>query len=668
MKTSFSDGIHDYLVGPAGGREPGALPQDEEAARDLLCPLVTDPEAMRALRCALDHADAGAVFQLSDHDLVDRAAGLVASGRLSIVRQERVAYVYAASAAVPLVPRTATAAVAAVVAPPPEEKKIVDWRCECAHHAKKASRAIVEQPRRIDVVPEKGQKEDVVKIHYRDDATPPPPELRANDAKLAKNGASGAYSLYPLKAAYRGDLDQTSFFLPQFWRAFHDVTTYEIYGAPGPVTVRVFNPRQYKLELSVPPMRGFKAGAKFSHDVEVSGGRLARKAEEKVSWKAEASGWAPSQLKVTTTAASSDKGTSTKTKAMPAPVAFSVDDVEQKLDAVEAIGSVLEFAKSFKEIVESFRENVPKVGWYIDLDLDLLQGGLVAEWRWKEHTDHRAFQYVDVAVQLTILDVTLEGGFGVSGIGFKAQVFFQLAGELQVTASGRRESPDGAPGFAIPARTEITGTLGARFEAGNLFQAEGKGKTGIELRAELGINREGRDSAVSLDLVASWTGITVTATASGGLFGIGRKKTWKKEMASPATLGKLEWPKPVEFKPPSVSRDRIYQVMLQTMTEGLDVRVIKEVEGAFSSDERWTPAQIAEALTAAVDRHATFDRTPKSVEGLAHAIRADLDALGRKWPRDYVEEQEFRRYLSGPLTKHLDAMVDPATALAKSVA
>lgn len=551
----------------------------------------------------------------------------------------------------------------------PEQKTealIRDWRIECHHHTEADARALIERGTLIQVVPEERERSDEVKIHYRDDYDPPPPALRSGAEEVPKTGGSGGYDVYTLDAEYKGDLEPDNFLAPSFWNAYLHKDNYTVTGTPQAVRVEVFHPRHFKLEVKFPPLKSVKAGAKLQKDVEVQGRRLVTKGETELDWKIESTSWSPSSLKVNTTKASSEKPPESDPpkSAVIKAIEFEINGSKQSLEIIEYIGALLNFYTACMEIVDAIKENAPKVGWYVDFNLQLMQGGAAIEWYWKEHTDHRVFQYVDFNISLTIFSITFELGIGISGLGFKAQVFAQVSGELTVSANARRDGPDGAPGFAIPTKGTIKGALGARFEAGNLFKAEGKGETGIEVLVELGINR-GRSKMMSFDLVANWTGIKVIATVSGGLFGLGREKKWERVLVQPKRLGGVEWPKPEPFSPPYVSRDNIKRVVEGVVTDGFNVRVIRPVEGMFSSDVHWTPSQIADALADKIDRHRTFHRTPKMVEGLAQSIRQDLDRLGARFGRDYIDESAFLRYVhGGEIPAHQDKMVNPAAAIA----
>lgn len=639
----------------SGSSDSLLSPGDPQLLRQLLRRYLEDPFQREALRRVLgpdyegryddiDELASALAFRISRGGLVLQgggyARGTVLPGFQSMVAGE------------------------IIEAPPRDEEEYIrDWRIECRHHTS-ASRALIEQGRSIQVVPDKGQIKDLVKIHYRDDRHPPPPSLRCGSTDVPKSGSSGGYDVYDFDAEYTGDITQQNFLFPKFWRAYLDKTNYTLSGGPSSVGVEVYNPRQYKFEFKFPALKGVNVGAQLTKGIKVEGRKLVAHGEPAPAWKITSTGWSPSDLNVNKTVARSDRPpVETDTPGVLQSVAFKIDGGEESVDIIQYVGTLLNFYSKVMEIIDAIQDNAPQVGWYFQFNMQLMQGGVTLEWYWKEHTDHRVFQYVDFNVALTVLSITFELGLGISGLGFKAQVFAQLSGGLTVSANARRDNPDGAPGFAIPAVTKITGALGARFEAGNLFKAEGKGETGIQVTVELGINR-GRSSMVNFDAYADWTGIKVVATVSGGLFGMGRQKTWTRTLVSPRRMGGFQWPKPEKFSPPHASRSRIKSVLLGVITSGWNVRVIREVEGMFN-DVTWTPDQIASALADKIDQHRTFHRTAKMIDGLAHAIRKDLDAAGARWGRDYIDETGFRQYVNGPeLQAHLDGMVNPAAEIA----
>lgn len=557
--------------------------------------------------------------------------------------------------------------------PPDEEVKIKDWILECHHHSAN-NRDLFEKGTRIEVVPDKGKTTDTVKVHWRDDylgSMPGSLEVstpgRAAGSAAQSGSHPGGYTTYGVEVAYLGDLDIINILNPGFWRAYKEKTTHTVRPGPTSIPVVVYNPRQFKFEFKLPPLAGYKGGAKYEAEGAKNIKALARGGELKEIITAEDAHWSPSSLAVTGGSYDSSVGPE-----FEPPVAdmklFDVISLERdgkkvELDLFTTIGSILKYADTFRKIIEMVKDYAPKVGWYIDWNLQLMQGGLVVEWYWKEHTDHRVYQFIDVAMKLTIFSVTFEIGIGVSACSFKLQIYASLSGELGVECGMKRESPDGAPGFRLPGvKGKITGALGARAEAGYIFKFHAKGETAIEAEAFIGINQ--RNSMVSVDARARWTGIKATCETSAGALGISWTDTHEWELVPPGPWWGLEWPQDTPYSPPTMSQAAISRVILGVLTRGWDIRVFSD-----DGDTRYSLSSVADLIAARVERDSAFDKTPKAVDALANAIREDLDVIGeRNWSRDWVALTDLRRYLSGSvkgcsLAVHLEAGASPTRKL-----
>ncbi len=556
---------------------------------------------------------------------------------------------------------------------PPQENevKIRDWRIECGHHASSAARAIIERGTRIQVVPSvsgNGPHKDTVLLNWRDDyigslpgslpvRSPGQPESEAR-----KTGSDGPYSTYTLDAVYRGESDiRRAFWLPAYWQDYREKTTYTIGPGPQPIEVQVFHPHKYKFELKLPPWATFKDGHKWDAPEGANVKALAKPANLKYSLETEDSHWKPSSLSISTTT----DGSKTETSRKLDSVKLTRDGRGLNLDALHFIGKLLKFQESFRSLLQTlkkFKDYAPQMGWYIDVEVQLMQGALAAEWYYKEHTDHRVFEYLDVNVSMKIFEIKFEGGFGVSAFSFKLQVFASITGELGVEGGLKRDDPDAGLGVTFPKITgKITGALGARLEGGAFFKFEAKGETAIEAEVTVGFNQ--RNSPMIFDAKARWTGVEFTATGSVGLWGIGGTRTVKCVAVQPSSWVGLELPAEQPNEPPSISKARIEQILVNHITDGWNVRVIKPSGSMFTADTHWTPQQIAAAIADEIAKDPAFDRTEKTVEGMAHAVRGDLDALGSRWGRDWVEESAFRSYLSGPLQPRIRAARSPERIL-----
>lgn len=572
-------------------------------------------------------------------------------------------------------------------APPAREEEareelIRDWRLECSHHGANGSRQIIDRGTLVQVVPDLASDRDhhdVVKVHWRDDHIGSlPPALRVSGGEpgleIPQSGASGPYTLYDLRATYRHDVDGVipPFWLPSFWESFRQRTIYDISPGPTGIRVEVFNPHKWKFELKLPPWASFKDGHKWSPPDGAGVKGLANRKALKKDLETEDAYWSPSKLTVSTERTSTNPDSDFK----PSQSEMKLDAVKLArdgkavdMDVLRMIGKLLKFQESWRDLLSAlkkFREYAPEMGWYADVSLQLAQGGLATEWYWKEHTDHRVFQYLDINIQLVIFNLTFEVGLGVGAFSFKLQIFAQISGELGVSGGFQRDDPDAGLGLQFPKITgKITGALGARLEGGAFFKFEAKGETAVEAELNMAVNHN--NTPFSADFRARWTGITCTATGSVGVWGIGGTRTWTETLVEPSSWIGSELPSPQPYVPPEMSKARIKAKLLSVLTSGFNIRVIREVPG-WNNDVHWTPEQIAEILASRVDADPYFNRTNDSVEGLALAVRGDLDAIGSRWTRDYLEERQFMQYVDASLggrslRSHIDRARSPERML-----
>ncbi|AUX34382.1 MULTISPECIES: hypothetical protein [Sorangium] len=673
----------------------GLAVTDPDAIERHVRLLLEDPSNRYRLLRALEDDALELAFPPDDHQLCLLVTRRLSMGTLVLVRRRELSREIARLDSPPAQNgerQAATEEKPPEAKPKEAEAKVRDWKIECKHHAA-GSRPFFERGALIQVVPDKGKTKESVTVHWRDDylgSMPPSLPLTTSghpEAKASQSGASAGYTAYKGEVAYLGELNELRFPFPPFWRALNEKTSYTFGAGPRPVSVEVYNPRQFKLELKFPPLESFKAGYKYtasSQSIEgdsLSKLSMTKKKTVKEKLEVSAEGWKPSTLKIAssssthTTTTTGGKTTrkhepesETSTKLADA-IVLSRDGGALSIDAAKVVGSLLEFIKEGLGIIKTIKSYAPQVGWYVDLEIQVMQGGLAAEWYWQEWQDHRVFRYIDVKAALDIFSITFEIGVGVSAYSFKLQVFGQVSGSLGVEVSGTRYKPDGAPGAALQGKGSIGGALGARAEAGYFFKFNAKMETALEVDLTLGINQPNRSQIVSIDGGFVWTGIECTATGSIGMWGIGGTKKWKGTLVPKSERLHVEWPSPKEYKPPFMSRDAIKAVLAKVLSNSWDIRVFTPSGSAFVADKAWTVDEIAGALAARIERDRAFHRTPEMVDALANAVRQDLDALGDRWGRDWIEADRFKAYLDGAidgrsLQKHLDDGASPLRKLA----
>jgi hypothetical protein len=172
--------------------------------------------------------------------------------------------------------------------------------------------------------------------------------------------------------------------------------------------------------------------------------------------------------------------------------------------------------EEFKKILE----DIPKIGWYFDWEVELLQGSVSLSGGWKEYTDHRAYFGFTLSGNVKLLGLKGELGFGVSGFSIKIQAFASLGGTISMTLSGSNTKPFEEGQIAqIKAALEggIEFTIGARFEALYMVKMEATIKSGILAAGALKNDNSTEYNAIALDVSMKFTGVIANFQVSAGI-------------------------------------------------------------------------------------------------------------------------------------------------------
>jgi hypothetical protein len=538
----------------------------------------------------------------------------------------------------------------AYVPPPPPPKAAppldYEWRIECEHH-KKAKRDLIVVQNAIQIVPSQGNIEEQVKIHLREKknrGTPPTLKLSTGE-DVKKDGADRGFDLYPFKAKWNGKVINN--FLPiPFWNEYSRVDTYDVSGGPSGLRVEVYHPYRHKVEMKLPACKKYKTGAKLG---EVAAAAKTMVTGHPIVGAGQLGGaFTPDPKNKPWNKSNLDLKKVEK-------FAYSRDNKKIQIPIFEAIGTIIKLANDVNQVIASVQEAVPKIGWYVEAGFKVFEGALAVEWYWKEHTDQRVFQYVDIAAQMTLFGCSLEIGFGLK-LGFKAQAYLLFEGEVNAGVDACRGDPDAQLTLRVPYGGSIKGSVGFRVEAGNWVRADAHGESSFALNGDIALNRSPKEM-LSIDGKLAWSGLTAVISASLGPEGCAGSYQYKGTLMNPMDIGSFHWPSDTKYEPPTMSKGAMAVVLEDVITHGTDVRV----RGASS----WDAKKIAEKLADRMDRHDTFLRTQKSVEGIAHSIRQDLDEIvqtsgERNWTLlKAIPEPIFLAYVDDPspaskIQRHLD--------------
>lgn len=550
----------------------------------------------------------------------------------------------------------------------------------CEHEFDKHQRSVEDKQGRFEIVATASKgKDKVTVLHGGGGGSPAEIQVSCKGKKTAVKSAGtergGELTRYSFDCQSQAP-DNFNIVSGGFWKQLFEGTTYSVEGLGHPVSIIARPPHKWKLSVQFPAMRGLKVGSKLEKQAMVAAGpgflaaaqRTTATIEvEKTGWKklkstetltasqttgvAMTPGGVAAFQQTSLTASSSLGAAGGKVKA----VALSRDDQEislEKVPSLKAFFSIVEIANDILGVIRAVQDAVPKVGWYAEFNLQVLQGTFAVEWQWKEHKDHRSFLWFKTGISLTLFTVSLEIGVGVSGCSFKAQIFAKLQGSVDVGLHAERVSPDAWDAVQIPMKATIKGAIGARFEAGSFVNVEASLETALELSGTFTINTK---SGVSASTSLKWTGLKGTVTASLGKGGSLGSYTGEQTFIDEVDLGSSKWPEEKPYNPEYVARAKIKSILVEKIAGGWGIRVFTPSGSAFTPDRQWTYEEIAEKLTAKIDARRDIRRDGRSVEGLAHDIRQRLDAMGKRdWSLDWIDGARFERFVSGG---ELDALM-----------
>lgn len=502
--------------------------------------------------------------------------------------------------------------------------------------------------RLFEVVPQQGELYDTVRVLYKDTTVPPPETITVSSSKSTQVVKTGPkerklFNSYSFDVACDDPL-QYSIFSKEFWRF---ATIYHVDGLRTGLDIKVYPPHRWKFEIKFPALAGVKMGSKYQKNLVQKPNSIIPKTEGNYGKEAikEYNSWKPWTLQKTTRAGEDIAQPQTATKVNES-FSLTKDGVTVGDPNQHAIFSIIFLLKDIFSITNKIQDMVPKIGWYFESTINLLQGAFTVEWQWREFHDHRVFLWLACAIDINIIEVKLEFGFGFEGFGCKAQLFVNLAGSMGVQISAEHDTPDIPPYLKLPFKRSIVATIGARVEAGDAFK--------IELALNAGFTFSGHcildiTKGASIESDVQWDGIKGKITISGELWGLTGEYQREAELFEGTRLGKCVWPSPDLPIPQDVDRESIKHIMYNKFTEGYDVRVNIPSNSLLRRDEVKDAWYAADEVAKIVDSRLDIRRDAKSIEALAHDIRQRLDERrGFKYTRGYfvVEHSVFISFLS----------------------
>lgn len=431
----------------------------------------------------------------------------------------------------------------------------------------------------IDIV-QTGGSDEVVFV-YRGNDKPESVKVYRNgvEVKEVYGSDSGGVTIYKLSLNFNyNDIYSVNNHLSpvgQVLKACSQKESLVVKGFAKNIRINLFNPDQWYVSVSLPPVKGLKLGVVYDNkDVtkKVVGKKDINKVNEidgsvkdkKITLTVEQESWdykTKSSLEETYRSYSAkveglgklDVNTRSVFKESPVEVknnnktiTVKRNNLEVKVDSLEALGSIINLTEALYKAVKGFRDHVPEIGWYIDFGVKIFQGHLAVSWGWRENSkDHRAYYYMGAYASIKFLDIYLEIGFGASVGDIKAQICVKIAGETSLTfpkierlplEHNKTEAKKDVDLGKLEGKTTAGGYV--RCAAGNIVNIEGSIESSISISCDVKLSSS---DGVSIDGPVKWDGVTVAITVN--FYDVVSEKCDKKLMDEKSPIGEVQYPK-----------------------------------------------------------------------------------------------------------------------------
>ena len=523
--------------------------------------------------------------------------------------------------------------------------------------------------------------------------------------------------------------DSVTFLHRQFWDLLSQGIGVRLLNVTPNLHVQSYYPHQFVLEITAPALRSVKQSNKVEVEINKFGeerdrlrtdydrgadspaearrrqrdassvsGRAADAAnaydaglaagwvEEKVT--IESANWSPLQGSLRESvdryssktgaggAPPSRRGTvfSTGSQGIADSVSFEADGEKVEFAGAKVLHGFLEIGYAIEHWSEVLKD-VPKAGWYWDLTASFFKGKVAVGWGWREHHTHEAYFWAGFEIDVTLIEVSVEIGIGVSGFGAEALVFAEIAGSLGIKVAAERTGPDELGEFRAGVEGEIRGRLGARMKVPFLFKAEANGETKLQLdRAALVFNDR---TGFSFGGDIKWTGLKGTLKASvavsrrrRGVQPVRDSRPYEEtegeqvshessaQWVDPVTLGSFQWPG-TQVDDEALAVDEIQRVVedyLSGSKRAFFDRVLVEDQQRFG-DDQMSRGQVAGHIAGRIDAQPGIRKDLPSISRIADAVHHALARLASSRLQRADDEWHDRR-LSLTKTRFYEFVTD----------
>jgi hypothetical protein len=484
--------------------------------------------------------------------------------------------------------------------------------------------------------------------------------FNSNQNYLVKGGAFAGLSFYDS--------------LRRMW-TYHSKITHHVSGLPIDFPITIYNPEKWKITVSLPPAKKYSVGEVLSKDEN--------KKYKQVELTSSEESWNPKtgiQDKVEENHLEKKEPKKTSEKKKIEAIQIEREGAAVQFDGISAITSLVSFFRMMNDLMEGITDNVPQIGWFIDFELQFMQGDLSLEYCWKEWKDERAYYYVALSAKMKLIYLKLEFGFGIKTGFATAQLFANGTAELPLNLNNKHHAPGYALNIEFSIAYELALTVGARVEVAYIVKCEATLKSGINITGAFTINSES-ETPMSIKAEKIFTGIKGTLTWSffggGGAghtksssnspssFSSGGKE--EKEIMKERLLKRYEWPSAGIIKDifdSEVTEDEFKQIITR---KALDY-VLFDDDCKLMNGNVKEMDELREKIADDICQKMFSEpilKTVKGVEGIASQILVKLKKLEKKsrFSFDVVEYNQLNDFLNNVIPVIASQCINPISSI-----
>lgn len=195
------------------------------------------------------------------------------------------------------------------------------------------------------------------------------------------------------------------------------------------------------------------------------------------------------------------------------PIILKRNGKAVRLTSIECLIGLIRIVKNLSEVLNDIQKYTPKVGWYFDWKLAILGIKATICWGFVELDNYEVSPYRGFGLDITVLDIDAEIGFGIKSEYVVAALFARIKGALNVKGAFVDPSSDefqedaGFPQASITLDPE----LGGKLSTGDLFESKLVVQASLSVELNMNADYEGKSGDALFDYEVRFGRIQIVA-------------------------------------------------------------------------------------------------------------------------------------------------------------